>query len=344
MIKKLFRSSFIIIFIYTCVALVFLTYVQASKLKSYENGNGELKNVKIITKYNDSIVKIEDKNNNNLNNFIKCYQRKEDTSNFSFDLKNKINEIQNYFSNSNSMASFSYEDLYSGFYMSFNENREYFTASTIKSPVVTYIYDLYANNQINLNEYMIYDYAYYLEGSGNIQYQPVGTSYTLQELMDKSITISDNIAYQMLATRVYNTDIINYWRNLGATTFWSQSMWGVSTTKDNVIYMKQLYNLNRKYPEKTIDLMNYHFNSIANFINLPNKDIKIAHKSGWNYANVHDMAIIYNKQPYVLAINTLKGFEDYTSFYNKATELINSFHELYWKEKADICYNESFNY
>ena len=53
-----------------------------------------------------------------------------------------MNAIQNYFSSSGTMVSFSYEDLYTGLHLSFNENSQYFTASTIKSPVALYIYDL----------------------------------------------------------------------------------------------------------------------------------------------------------------------------------------------------------
>lgn len=344
MIRQLIKSFITIVFIYFSFMLMYLSYVQAGKLKSYENKNEKWKEEIVLTKYSDPSITIEDKGNNDLNNFIKCYQNSGKTEEFSQELKSKINAIHKHFASSGPMVSFSYEDLYTGLHLSFNENSQYFTASTIKSPVALYIYDLNIHGKINFNEYLTYQASQYIEGSGTIQYQPIGTSYTIKELLEKSIVISDNIAYQMLADRVYSNEIKNYWKNLGATTFWTNgSTWGSSTTKDNAIYMKQLYNITQKYPKETKDLLNYHFNSVANFIKLNNKDIPIAHKSGWNAANVHDMAIIYNKQPYVLAINTLRGYDGYENFYYQATKLINDFHESYWSEKASMCYNQTFN-
>ena len=90
MIRQLIKASITIIFIYFCFTLMYLTCVQAGKLKSYENGNEKWKEETIETEYNNPSITIDESNNNDLNNFIKCYQTIGKADNYSQELQNKM--------------------------------------------------------------------------------------------------------------------------------------------------------------------------------------------------------------------------------------------------------------
>lgn len=331
--------------IFLFFSFAYIIYAQTIKLDSYELGNQNIEDLKTPLKaiYVEPSIQTKNANNNELNSFITCYQESINIDSFSDKLKNKFNKIENHFKSANATVSFSYEDLYSGLHISYNENQQYFSASTIKTPVVLYIYNLYANNKIDLNKLVTYQPIHYLEGSGTIKNQPYGKQYTIKELIQKTIVDSDNVAYKMLTTIVNTSEIKQFWANLGSETFWTNNhIWGQVNSKDGVIYMKELYKFTQDNPQISEELLNYHFSSVCRLININNTSIKIAHKSGWNSASIHDMAIVYSSEPYVISINSLLGYNDYTTFFNKASDLIHEFHETYWEEKSEQCYQKTF--
>jgi len=345
MIKIISKNLLIVFSIFVFLAFSFIIYSQTIKLNSYQNGNQNAQDIKSSLKlnYNDPSIEIQNTNNNELNNFITCYQEPVNVDDFSDNLKNKFYEIESLFKSADTAISFSYEDLYSGLHISYNENKQYFSASTIKAPVVLYIYYLYINGKLDLNQRITYKPSHYVEGSGTIQYEEYGKQYTIKELTEKAIIDSDNVAYQMLASIIDTNEIKSFWQKLGSETFWpNNKIWGQISSKDGIIYMKELYKFTKEHPEISDQLLNLYFNSVCRLININDKNIKIAHKSGWNSATIHDMAIVYSSEPYVISINSLMGYKDYTTFFNKASILINEFHEIYWDEKANYCYTKIF--
>lgn len=345
MIKIIIKNLSIVLFVFLFLAFIYIIYSQKTKLSSYEIGNKNVKEVSssLLIGYNDPSIEIENTNRNELNEFIACYKEPVSINDFSEKLRNKFNEIESFFINSNNTASFSYEDLYSGLHISYNENQTYFSASTIKAPVILYIYHLAINGKLDLNQLVTYNSYHFVEGSGSIQFQPYGKQYTIKELTEKAIIESDNIAYKMLTSIVNLNEIKSFWKNLGSDTFWTNNnIWGQTNTKDGIIYMKELYKFTKNNTEISDELLNLYFSSVCKLININDNSIKIAHKSGWNSATIHDIAIVYDSEPYVIAIDTLMGYKDYKSFFNKASELINQFHKIYWDEKSDYCYSKTF--
>lgn len=345
MIKGLIKSSTIVLFFFLFCAFIHIIYSQTNKLETYEIGNQSTTDIKssLALNYDKPTIQIETQNKSELNNFIACYQEPIDINNFSTKLKNKYIEIENHFKSANATVSFSYEDLYSGLHISYNENQQYFAASTIKAPVVLYIYHLYANKKIDLNQVLTYQPHHYVEGSGTIKNESYGRQYTIKELIRKTIVDSDNVAYKMLTTVVNSYEIKQFWSNLGSNTFWTNyKIWGQINSKDGVIYMKELYKFIKNNPQYSDELLNLFYNSVCKLINIDDKNIKIAHKSGWNSSYIHDMAIVYDSEPYVLSITSLLGYQNYSSFFNKASNLVNDFHEIYWQEKSDYCYKKAF--
>lgn len=341
--ERILKRTMIVLGVYLVIGLVYIAFSLSQKVKLYEKGGNDERSMQLSLSYNDNFVYDDSINDNNLTEFVSCYQEPMAKEDFTEEMKSKYNEIERYFASSSERVSFSYEDLYSGLHISFNENQTYFAASVIKAPVVMYVYKLYVEGQLDLNEKLTYYQHHYVGGSGYIQFQPLGSQYTIKELAKKAIVDSDNIAYAMLADYVAKKGVQNYWRNLGANYFWSGSIWGSITSHDGAIYMKQIYKFINEYPEIKEELLSYHFNSVARLIRLDNKNIKVAHKSGWNSATIHDSAIVFDKQPYVLAIMSLKGYADSNSYFARASNLINEFHNLYWNKKSSYCYDKVFN-
>lgn len=335
MLKRL-RVLLFIVMLGIIVLFSYLMLKYKGQLKNYESGNSKTIIEDEVLDVEQVLNEIDEKKNEN---FYSCYMGKMSEDDYSPELKNKVSEINNYFKSSNTRVSFAYEDLYTGLHLSYNEDQLYFAASVIKSPVIMYVYKMSSENLLDLNEVLTYTSSFYMGGTGSLQYEQFGGQYTIRELAKKAIIESDNVAYAMLCNRVNNSDIRNFWKNSGSSTFWSNnSIWGNVKSRDGVIYMKQLYNFLNENEEIKKELMEYYSNASLKLIKVPGTPI--AHKSGWTNSAIHDMAIIYNNQPYVLSINTLLGEGDFRPFFAKASGLIDEFHNLYWREKQQICYDK----
>ena len=329
-------SSFMFI-----ASLFIVAYTQEKKLDSYKVQNGSYdKNIEIS--YNDSTNTFKsDKKNNDVDNFIACYENPINQADFNEKLKSKLDELYTLFSDSNYILSFSYEDLYTGLHISYNENQEYFAASTIKAPVVLYVYEQADLGKLNLDSHMIYTSNFFVEGSGSLQYKDFGGTYTVRYLSEKAIVESDNIAYQMVSSSVDNNGIKNFWSSKGATTFWKSGVWCSGSAHDFVIYMKELYKYYLTDTKLSRELMEYFYNSVFPLIK-SNNGSKVAHKSGWRGEIMHDSAIVFDQYPYVVAIFTNKGGADYKDFFANTSNLIAEFHQIYWESKSNYCYNQAF--
>ena len=339
MIRVRFRDLLLIITITLLYMFISITNSLKEQIKGYESDS---KNILQKLSIKSTGKKTDNIEQSDINKFNACYNESIEIDKFTNEMNEKLKEIENHFRSSNIKVSFSYEDIQTGMHIGYNENERYFTASVIKSPIVLYIYKMSTDNDLNLNEVITYKPEFYTGGTGSLQYQPLYTRYSIRELISKTIIESDNVAYGMLCSRISKDDIKNFYHEIGATTFWDEpnTIWGKISSNDGVIYMKELYKFTEEHQELKQEILNKYLIASNKLITL--KDIPIAHKSGWASSSIHDMAIVYNKQPYVLSINTLLGYENFTPFFTKASNLINEFHELYWEQKLEHCYKTIF--
>lgn len=252
-------------------------------------------------------------------------------------LLNISKALENKFNESNYNFAFKYKDLYTGFTLSYNSSQPIFAASTIKAPEAIYIYEESEKGNINLNDIITYTSNYYSEGTGILKNTKFNVDYTISKLVEYSIIYSDNAAHLMLNNKYKTANIYNYWTNLGTTTIFKENnAWGNINANDATIYMEELYNYyinENKYSE---ELLSY-FDKSWKIISTPNSDIRIASKSGWSNSSLHDIALIFDKNPYTLAILTNRGYTVYQNFFDEVSTLIYNFHQEYWSEKANIC-------
>ncbi|MDZ8187444.1 MAG: serine hydrolase [Nostoc sp. ChiSLP02] len=93
-------------------------------------------------------------------------------------------------------------DLETGDYISFNGNKAFPAASTIKYPILIALFQEVDAGRINLNETLVMQRKYVVGGSGNMQYKRVGSKFSILKTATMMMTISDNTATNMIIARL----------------------------------------------------------------------------------------------------------------------------------------------
>jgi beta-lactamase class A len=219
--------------------------------------------------------------------------------------KNLSIDLHKYIKKSGGSITLQYKDLITGdgFQISGKKSRR--AASTIKLPLILYIMEQASKGKINLNQKLTYKKYQYYGGSGVIQYQKVGTKYTIRDLIKKAMIHSDNIAFIMLRDRVGRAHFNSYMKSLGAQYTYPHGQ-NMTSANDLIIYAKKLYQFSETNPlgkEVVSYLEKTDFNTT-----IPRgiKGAKVAHKVGMIPMNkiYNDVGIIYDKNPFALAIMT----------------------------------------
>ncbi|MFY2156478.1 serine hydrolase [Cytobacillus firmus] len=173
-----------------------------------------------------------------------------------------------------------YENLITGEAYSYNASKIRPAASTIKLPLALFVYDLASKGKINLSEKLTYRSHHYYGGSGVIQKDRVGTSYTIRDLLKKCIVYSDNIAFIMLREKVGKSNFINYAKSLGGKTVYPAGM-NVTTANDLSVYLKHVWNFAENNPQYGNELFNLLANTVYKETIAPGLASKeVAHKVG----------------------------------------------------------------
>ncbi|MBR6162526.1 serine hydrolase [bacterium] len=204
-------------------------------------------------------------------------------------------------------------DYRTGNYIDINSTKRFPAASIIKIPVLL---DMFRNIELGevgiKDEVEITDY-YRAEGSGSIKHAPAHKSFTLDELAEAMITISDNSATNMIMAQIggmpavnraikewglSNTYIENWLPDLGGTN--------KTTTKDLGIMLYNIDNpdfLNLQSREKVMEYMTDVKNNRLIAAGLP-PEAMFAHKTGDIGSTLGDAGIVYgpNEKKYIVAI------------------------------------------
>ena len=166
----------------------------------------------------------------------------------------------------------------------------------------------------------------------------LNSKHKVIDLIEYSIHDSDNIAYKMLMNRYGKDNIYNFWKELGTTNIFKyDTVWGITSAKDAAIYMQELYDFyidNDTYGETLMK----HFKN-AQWKQISNKDRKYntANKGGWSEATFHDVAIVFEENPYILVILSNTGETDFNYLFKNTSQLVGEIHEKYWQQKMNEC-------
>lgn len=337
--KKIVAILVVVLFL----SLLDTTYAYKEEVLNYEE---EIMKNKIENIENKSLekVKVYDNDNFTINNVtaldekISCYNKNVTKDELPSNVLTKIDDLNMLFSSNEEHFSFLYKDIETGFTISYNEMGSIFTASSIKAPAMIYLYEEVSKGNINLEEKLTYTSNFYNGGSGVLQYKEFDTEYTVKQLIEYTIINSDNIAYAMLVNRFGRKSIYDFWTKLGTKDIFKyDTIWGYTNSFDASIYMSELYRFyleDKKYGPELMELFKK-----AGWKMVANKEQKFntANKGGWSEKAFHDVAIVFEKNPYILIIMSNTGESDYTTLFTKTNSLVGQIHEEYWKYKESIC-------
>lgn len=175
---------------------------------------------------------------------------------------------------------------------------------TIKATYALYVIREAVENEIDIyTEKLTYQSWHYNSGSGNIKNQAVGTQYTIYELLQKLITISDNTAYNILLSKFTLEDFYAYNRSIGGQS--DGCRYGYASVEQRYAEWSKIIEYiqsGSKYADvlyKILDDARY------GYIEQGMVNHKVLHKSGWSsgsYTGAGDVAFIDDQ--YLLIVMT----------------------------------------
>lgn len=214
-----------------------------------------------------------------------------------------------------------FKDLTSGKTFGINEDLQVPAASTVKVAVVLYTSNLVSRGELTWNERL----TYYSDrdwqgGAGTLQYTAKdGDTFTIRELAEKAITLSDNVAWKMLEARLGKNNIINFMREIGGQTVYPGGL-NISTPRDNATYMEAALNFSKASPEGEklmFDLAHTIWNTGLNrYIT----EVQVAHKEGDIMGVADDVGVVYAERPYILSLMS-KGHDDVEAGFERIGEI-----------------------
>jgi beta-lactamase class A len=207
-------------------------------------------------------------------------------------------------------------DLSTGYHVGYNATATMPAASTIKVPVMVEVFKQLEAGRFDLNRpvtLMESDKDY---GSGDLCDEPDGSTYTVGELLDKMIDISDNTAANMLIRLVGLRNINREMHQLGLrdtrirsyvkTDTWSIRQTLLSSPHDMVHLLALMAKRELVDDWSSNEMISIlEGDQINTLIPEPLPEgIAIAHKTGSFFDTLNDVGIVYADTPYVIAVMT----------------------------------------
>lgn len=230
-------------------------------------------------------------------------------------IKKEIEKVIGDYKDKYSDISVYYRDLNNGPWLGINEKNQFAPASLLKIPVLITYLKLAESDPNLLSEKINYNGVQSTFENVPPDKQMIkGLEYTVDQLVSRMTTLSDNVAFELLATRVDSKQLKTIHEELGI-------IYPDEGTPENYVSVKSyaglfrvLYNstyLSRKMSEKALNyLLKSDFNEGIR-AGIPS-NIKSALKYGITNPTIdnglfqiHDCGIVYYpKKPYILCIMT----------------------------------------
>jgi len=187
-----------------------------------------------------------------------------------------------------------------------NKTRLFKAASLVKIPIMSAYFCAAEEHQIDLQEKIELKRADITSGSGILKGMPIGTVYTIDNLIRIMVTESDNTASNLLIKRMGMDKLNYYFRKLGLKdTNLSRKMMdfkarkrgieNYSSPRDMAYLLEKAYNddlISRAVSEKVLRLLAGQKINDRIPKRLP-KGTLVAHKTGLEDGACHDVGIVF---------------------------------------------------
>ena len=196
-----------------------------------------------------------------------------------------------------------YKNFSTGYRYSQEDNHYFTAASTIKVVYAMKIYDRIRKGELSKNADIFYNEKFLEDGNGQITNNKKKDSYKLEYVIQNMIQYSDNTATKMIAGSGTSaqTTLINYFAELGVTLPAKEAKNNRVTPKMMEAVWTKLYNERDSY-SKLLEYLENSEDSEWIKKGIPNK--KVASKYGGMSTYMHDTAIVFGNEDYMLLIYT----------------------------------------
>ncbi|GBF35044.1 hypothetical protein DCCM_4165 [Desulfocucumis palustris] len=196
-------------------------------------------------------------------------------------------------------------DIQSGRVCALNPLEPFHAASTFKLPMNIYLFKKIASGETDPGQKLVYRESHYEGGTGKLQYNSPGTSYTIETLSQYSIIYSDNVATNVLLSFLGKKNVKDFMRQSGGLVVDDSK--NLTCPRDMALYMRELLEFAGQSPEQANRLIDYLENTVFNerIPALLPKSVKIAHKIGnWPAtATYNDVGYVRHPvNPYIISI------------------------------------------
>ena len=229
-----------------------------------------------------------------------------------------------------------YYDLATGKELLINPDVSFHAASTMKVPVMMEIFRQAAAGKLSLDQRIPLknDFASIVDGShyslspdsdsDQSLYTRAGQTATIRELMRLMITVSSNLATNLLIERVTPSRVMDLMHTIGAERIrvlrgvedgkaFQQGLNNTTTARDLMIILRWIAERRAVSAKASADMIKIMLDQKFNEgipAGLP-RNARVSHKTGSITKINHDAAIVYSpgRKPYVLVVLT-RGIED----------------------------------
>ncbi len=219
--------------------------------------------------------------------------------------------------------------------ISYNAESEIFCACTIKA-----FYSLYNCMEMDkgkgsLDTEMVYKYEHRDPdwGTGDMKFSDYGTVFDMKTIITKSMTISDNVGYNMQVA-YFGRDGYNDWVNsLSCPSIQIKpTVWALRAKADeHAVMWREIYKYLISGAEHSEFLYSVSTNTEGNFSTAGLSDVDYSHKQGFNsgggWNSYSDAGIVWKDgNPYVLVIltNNPGPNEYYSNVMKQVTDIIHN--------------------
>jgi len=205
------------------------------------------------------------------------------------------------------------EDLKMGWRIALNEDKLFPSASMVKIPIMAACFRAARDKKISLSSQLVLKASHKTEGSGVLKNKPVGSKFTVNELIELMITKSDNTAANMLIGLLGFDYLNGFFKSEGLThtnlsrkmmdfRYRKQGVENYTTAADISFILEKIYRrkfINRSVSGKCLGLL------LKQKVNdrIPKKlpqDVPVAHKTGLERNVCHDAGIVFTGQGHFL--------------------------------------------
>jgi beta-lactamase class A len=199
------------------------------------------------------------------------------------------------------------QDVTTGAWMGIDEQETFAPASLLKIPIMMGVMKKIERGEMTLVETIPLVEADYSSESGKLYQQPVGTTFTIERLLEEMVTASDNTAKNALRRQLSDTELNSVFMHVGIQNPYLGSVEDVVSPRGITRLFRALYwstYLKPELSEKALDMATD--TNVEGLISygVP-VEVQVAHKYGEKDKMLSDCGVVYHpRSPYFLCVMT----------------------------------------